>query len=238
MIKYASNALQATLISFSNEFANLCSAVGGVDIVDVMQGVNLSRLLTPPGADGERIWPGITRYLAAGCGFGGSCFPKDLKALAAYGDRIGNEMAIAEAVLAVNAHQPTRLNDLADAALGGVRGRRVTVLGLAFKPGTDDMRESPAIPVVQGLLASGSTVRVFDPVATEAARAVLGDGPEYARDLESAVDGAEAIIVVTSWDEFHRLPELVAKVDPPPVVVDGRRMLDPDTIERYLGVGR
>ena len=238
MIKYASNALQATLISWSNEFANLSAEIGNIDIVDVMRGVTSSRLLTIDGPEGSRAEAPITAYLAAGCGFGGSCFPKDLRAIAAHGDRRGSPMTITNAVLGTNERQPARLVEMVARGLDGLRGRSVCVLGLAFKPDTDDLRESPAFPVIELLLAGDANVRVHDPIAAAAARAVLGDRVSYAGSLEDAVRGVDAIVLVTSWDEYLAVPDLIGGAQPEPLVVDGRRFLPTGSVRRYEGIGR
>ncbi|HCT75988.1 MAG TPA: GDP-mannose dehydrogenase [Micromonosporaceae bacterium] len=215
MIKYASNALQATLISFSNEMANLAASVGGVDIVDVEKGLHASHLI--------RDAP-VLSFLKSGCGFGGSCFPKDLAALAAFGAAQGVTMPIAASVLEINRAQPLKLVEL----LGDVSGKRVTVLGLAFKPGTDDVRESPAFPVIAALKDKGAQVLAYDPVATV-------DGLDQAESLVDALDGADAVVLVTSWPEFAQVPTLVKGRDP--VVVDGRRMWTPDQFSDYRALG-
>ena len=238
MIKYAANSLLATMISFSNEMANLCSAVGGLDVAEVMRGVHLDRRLSPILEGGERITPGFTTYLEAGCGFGGSCFPKDVKALIAHGRGAGAPMNLLEAVIEVNEAQPHEVVELLSSGLGDLADRRVAVLGLAFKPETDDMRESPAIPVVRELAQAGARLVAFDPVAESEARRVFdGIEIEYAGDLESAVADAEAIALMTRWSEFERLPELLVGRDPQPLVVDGRRMLAKDSVARYRGIG-
>ena len=240
MIKYASNAMLATQISFANEIADLCEAVGGVDAVDVMEGVHLSHYLQPrvPGTS-RRVRAPLASFLEAGCGFGGSCLPKDVAALAAQGRRLGRPMRVLEAVLETNAGRPGSMIRLLERHFPELTGIRVTVLGLAFKPDTDDMRESPAIPVIGELLARGARVRGYDPVARETAREALSDFDlEYAGTLEEAVQGADALLLVTRWPEFRRLAELLDGLDSPPLVVDGRRMLDPDRIRRYEGIGR
>ncbi len=181
-IKYASNSLLATMISFANEIANLSAAVGGVDVTEVMSAVHLDRRLSPILDDGRRIVPAFTTYLEAGCGFGGSCFPKDVKALIAHGRGAGVPMALLDAVIAVNEAQPQRVIALLEQGLGELKDRRITVLGLAFKPETDDMRESPAIPVVRALAAAGASLIAFDPVAESEARdGVRGRGVSSTR---------------------------------------------------------
>jgi UDPglucose 6-dehydrogenase len=237
MIKYTANSLLATLISFSNEIANLSAEVG-VDATEVMRGVHLDKRFTPILEDGTRIWPGATTYLEGGCGFGGSCFPKDVKALIAYGDEHGSPMDILRAVIGVNETQPQRMLDLLERHLPEVRGHTVTVLGMAFKPGTDDIRESPSLPVTNELLARGALVTVHDPIARDEVAKIFGDRVRYADDLQSAVDGADAILLMTRWEQYRRLPELLADRAEQPVVVDGRRLLERDSVARYEGIGR
>ncbi len=237
MIKYASNSVLATLISFSNEFASLCETLGGVDIADVMRGVHEARYFTPTGEDGRRVRAPIASFLWAGCGYGGSCLPKDTKALAAHGAAHGAPMPLLEAVIRTNLGQPQRMIGLLARHFESLAGRRIAVLGLAFKPDTDDVRESPAIPVMNALSARGAQIVAFDPVARETARAVLPAGAVLAASLEEAVEATEAVLVITAWEEFARLPELLAGRTNQPLVVDGRRMLDKARIERYEGIG-
>lgn len=236
-IKYTSNALLATMISFSNEIANLCTSIGDVDVVDVMQAVHLDRRLSPILADGTRITPSITTYLEAGCGFGGSCFPKDIRALIAHGRKAGNSMQLLDAVIAVNDRQPYKVIELLRQHFPDLAGVRVSVLGLAFKPGTDDVRESPALPIISELVAGGALVRAFDPIAGEAAQRALGIGLDIALDLDQALRGAQAVLVLTRWDEFKDLPRRLATLAEPPVLVDARRMLDRNAWPRYEGIG-
>jgi UDPglucose 6-dehydrogenase len=228
MVKYASNALLATMISFANEVGNLCGTLG-IDVVDVMPGLHASRYLTPNGSG--RAAP-IASFLEAGCGFGGSCLPKDVRALIAHGRQAGRQLDLLEAVMRVNDRQPDEVVALLKNELGSLAGLRVTVLGLAFKPGTDDTRESPALPVLERLRAEGAALTLYDPVA----RAAL-EGVSVAPDLESAVEAAEAIVLITRWPQFEALPELLERLDPQPLVVDGRRLLDKRSVARYAGIG-
>ena len=237
-IKYAANALLATMISFSNEIGNLCAGIDGVDVVEVMRGVHLDRRLSPLLADGRRIVPGFTTYLEAGCGFGGSCFPKDVKALIAFGRNAGAPMRLLDAVIEVNALQPYRILALLDRHFPALAGVYVAVLGLAFKPGTDDVRESPALPVVRELLVRGARVRAFDPVAMGEAQRLLDDERvAFAKDLRDAVEGVHAAVIMTRWPEFGDLPRLLEDRTDPPLVIDGRRMLAPNSVARYEGIG-
>jgi UDPglucose 6-dehydrogenase/GDP-mannose 6-dehydrogenase len=238
MIKYASNAMLAVQISFANELAELASRIGGVDITEVMKGVHLSSYLSPALADGTRVRAPLASFLEAGCGFGGSCLPKDVTALSAQGRKLGFEMRILEATLAINREQPLKLLALLGKQFPELRGLRVSVLGLAFKPDTDDMRESPAIPVVRALVERGAQVQAYDPVANAAARRILGDqGIRYCASLREALADARAAILVTRWAEFEQVPELLRELSPDALFIDGRRMLDKRRFERYDGIG-
>lgn len=236
-VKYASNAVLATLISFSNEMGNLMARLPGVDVRQVMEGVHLDRRWSPILEDGRRVRPGILTYLAAGCGFGGSCFPKDVLALKAFAAAQGVEAPILDAVLRVNAHQPDQVVALLERGLGDLRGRRVTLLGVAFKPDTDDVRESPTLRVAARLVAAQADVRAFDPAAGETARAALPSEVRLVGTLAEALADAEGVAVMTAWRDFHAVPELLAGREPAPLVVDGRRMLDPASVGRYAGIG-
>ncbi|MGO9837012.1 MAG: UDP-glucose dehydrogenase family protein, partial [Polyangiaceae bacterium] len=222
MIKYASNAMLATAISFSNEIANLGSAIGGIDAAEVMHGVHLSRYLSTRLSDGTTVTAPLSSFYEAGCGYGGSCLPKDVAALAARGRQVGSPLPLLEAVAGINDHQPARLVGLLQRELGPLAGRRITVLGLAFKPDTDDVRSSPSFPVLRLLRELGAEITVHDPVVGPEALDGLGE-VAYTADLADAVKQADAIVIVTRWDDYRRLPELVGQLDPPPFVVDGRR---------------
>jgi UDPglucose 6-dehydrogenase len=236
-IKYASNAALATLISFSNEIGNIVATLPGVDVRTVMHGLHLDRRWSPILADGTRVRPGVLSYLAAGCGFGGSCFPKDVEALAGFARARGLTPTMLDALLAVNRDQPGEVVALLERHLGGVAGRHVAVLGVAFKPHTDDVRASASLAVVRRLLDLGAHVRAFDPVARSTARAALDPACELRDSLEAAIDGADALALMTAWPEFGEVPRLLARSSPQPLVVDGRRMLDPSSVERYAGIG-
>ena len=238
MIKYTSNAVLATLISFSNEIGNLCARLGGVDVADVMQGVHLARYFTMPLEDGRGATAPITSFLYAGCGFGGSCLPKDVKALVAHGEAAGQPMPLLDTVIKINEQQPRRVVELLEKHFPSLAGVRVSVLGLAFKPDTDDMRESPAIPIIRELLTRAAVVSAYDPVATEAARKVLpAEGIRFVQGLEHALREADAAVIVTGWQEFLEIPGILARLEHPPLIVDGRRMLDKRRVARYVGIG-
>lgn len=189
MVKYASNAFLAVRISCANEIGNLCKPLG-IDTHEVLGAVGLD----------DRIGP---RFLGAGLGFGGSCFPKDVRALIALAGAIGREARLLSAALDVNDRQPDALLDLLEARIG-IAGRRIGVLGLAFKPGTDDIRESRAIPVVQGLVDRGARVLAYDPMASDRFRQIH-PGIGYAESAADVVSGTDATVIVTEWPEFEEL---------------------------------
>jgi UDPglucose 6-dehydrogenase len=236
MIKYASNALLATMISFSNELARLCSAVGSVDVVDVMKGVHASAYLTTRKEGSDPVRAAITSFLEAGCGFGGSCLPKDLTAIVAQGESLGLPMPLLRAVLDVNRGQPGELMHRVRAHYPDLSGLNVTVLGLAFKPDTDDLRESPAFPVIRLLRADGAKVIAYDPVVNPTSHPEL-DGVTLAGSLEDAVSTAQVVVLVTRWPEFSSLPGVLRALRRQPLVIDGRRVLDPADFEAYEGIG-
>jgi UDPglucose 6-dehydrogenase len=219
MIKYANNAFLATKISLANDLGNVCKEFG-LDAYEVMAAVGLD----------DRI---SERFLRSGVGWGGSCFPKDVDALIAAARREEYTPQLLEAAVDVNDRQPERLLDLLDEHVD-VEGRRVAVLGLAFKPQTDDIRNSRAIPVITGLRERGATVVGYDPVATENMRDRIPD-IEYADSAANALDGAAGAIVVTDWEEFAALDsEFEAMAEP--VVVDGRRIVEPTDGITYDGL--
>jgi len=190
MIKYTANAMLATKISFINEVGNICKSLD-VDVYDVAKGIGMD----------HRIGP---HFISAGPGFGGSCFPKDVKALVHKALEVGVETRLLGSVLAVNEAQPSVMLKLLKTKFR-LKGAKVAVLGLAFKAGTDDMRESPATPVVEGLLKEGADITAYDPEALENARSVFGDRIRYAKSVKEAVAGAQLAVVVTEWPEFKTL---------------------------------
>ncbi len=238
MIKYTSNSLLATMISFSNEIANLCSNIQDVDILDVMSGVRLDRRLSPELQNGQRIFPDFLSYLQPGCGFGGSCFPKDLKALASFGKKNQAQMKILEAVVAVNQNQPNQIIKILNNIFPSLNDKRISVLGFSFKPGTDDIRESPALPITEYLIKKGANLFGYDPVAKIQVSKIF-DKEEilFEDDLEKAIIDKDAIIIVTQWPEFNGLPKLLKRLNQTPKMIDGRRMLDKNDLAWYHGIG-
>ena len=214
MPKYAANSMLATRISFMNDIANLCELVGA-DVNMVRKGI---------GTD-ARIG---NKFLYAGCGYGGSCFPKDVKALIHTGKEHGYKMRIIEAVEEVNELQKSIVFRKLKDALGNLKGRRIGMWGLAFKPETDDMREAPALVVIEKLLEAGATVVAYDPVAVPEARRRLGDRIEYALDMYDTAVDADAIALMTEWKQF-RVPSwnVLHKVMRGNIIVDGRNIYDP-----------
>ena len=219
MIKYAANSMLATRISFMNDIANLCELVGA-DVNMVRKGI---------GSD-TRIGH---KFLYPGCGYGGSCFPKDVKALIKTAEQHGYPMKVLKAVEEVNESQKSVLFRKFSAHFGGdVAGRTVALWGLAFKPGTDDMREAPALVLIGKLLEAGCRVKVYDPVAMDECRRRIGDRVEYSRDMYDAAAGADALMLVTEWKEF-RVPSyaVLAGVMKEKVIDDGRNIYDREEVE-------
>jgi UDPglucose 6-dehydrogenase/GDP-mannose 6-dehydrogenase len=237
MIKYSSNALFATLISFANEIGHLCSIAGEVDVTEVMHGVHLDRRITTMTSEGA-ISPGIIAYLKAGCGFGGSCFPKDLAALVCWGKERAQPTPLLDAVEQINRHQPLEIVRLLEKHFVNLCDVRVAVLGLAFKPGTDDVRESPSLHVISELRKLGAQISAYDPVAMRSARAVLGDeGIAYEKSVRDAIRDVDAVVVLTAWAEFQQLSNLLDAIGTSPVVIDARRVLQRSRFSRYDGIG-
>lgn len=230
MTKYAANSMLATRISFMNDIANLCELVGA-DVNMVRKGI---------GAD-SRIG---SKFLYPGCGYGGSCFPKDVKALIHTAADYGYEMRVLKAVEEVNdAQKSTLFHKLLKSFGGDIRGKRVAIWGLAFKPETDDMRESPSLVTIRHLLDAGVEVAVFDPVAMDECRRRLGDAVRYATDMYDAAVDADALMLLTEWKQF-RLPSwaVLKKTMRNPLVIDGRNIFDPQDLSEqgfsYSGIGR
>ncbi len=229
MIKYASNAFLAVKISFINEIANLCEKVGA-DVHDVAKGMGLDRRISP-------------KFLHAGPGFGGSCFPKDTQALAEIGKDHDSPLAIVEAAMAVNKMQRQRCLDKIVTILGGAAaGKTIGLLGVSFKPETDDIRDAPALDIIQALLKQGATVRVFDPVALEKARKLFPT-LTYCQDPYEVAQGSDVLVFMTEWNEFRKLDfDRIKAALTSPNIVDLRNIYEPEQVKRmgfqYVGVGR
>jgi UDPglucose 6-dehydrogenase/GDP-mannose 6-dehydrogenase len=242
MTKYAANALLATLISYSNEVARICETTNGVDVMDVWKGVHLDRRLSPV-VGKKRIKPGVLNYILSGCGYGGSCFPKDTKALAAYAKEIGVKAELINSVININHTQPARMVFLLKQSLGGLKNKKIAVLGLTFKSNTDDLRESSSILVIRLLLEEGATVACHDPMINNPNMLGLRDGKiTLAKSKEEALKNAEGALIMTAWDEYKKLdPDFFKKTMKKAVVIDGRRIYDKSAFLNsgivYRGIG-
>ncbi|MFO7795654.1 MAG: UDP-glucose dehydrogenase family protein [Promethearchaeati archaeon] len=211
LVKYGNNCLLSSKISYANEFANFAELVPNVDVSEVMKGVGLDYRINP-------------RFLRAGVGFGGSCFHKDVNAIKAWAKSRGYESRLLNAVLDINDDQAIHIIDIAEELIGDLKGKRITLLGLAFKPGTDDMRNAPSIRVVNELRKRGYTDIIgYDPIAKETASKVFGDSIEYADSIEEALKNSELALLITEWDEFKKLTTAdFKKYMKQPNLVDGR----------------
>ncbi len=226
MIKYASNALLATKISFANELSRVCEKVG-IDVYDVMDGVGLDHRVKRD-------------FLNAGCGFGGSCFPKDVKALVNLSKEKGVRTEILDSVLSVNESQPIHTVELLEEELGDLKGKRIALLGLSFKGGTDDVRETRALPMVQEIQRKKGKVIGYDPKAADNFLRLV-PSMETAGSIEETLEGADACIIQSDWAEFKELKSDDFKVMKNKVVLDARRILNPEELSdeiRYIGVGK
>ncbi|MGD9001899.1 MAG: UDP-glucose/GDP-mannose dehydrogenase family protein [Anaerolineae bacterium] len=229
MIKYASNAFLATKISFINEMANICEVLGA-DVKEVARGMGTDHRISP-------------HFLGAGIGWGGSCFPKDVKALAHMAATHGTHPQMLRAVMEINYDQRKRFVTKLRHLLGGLRGKTIGVLGLSFKPNTDDMRDAPSVEIINLLLYEGARVQAYDPVAMENARRVLGEAITYCENPYQVAEEADALLLVAEWNEFKQLDmERVKALMRRPLLLDGRNIYDPKRIRElgftYRGMGR
>jgi UDPglucose 6-dehydrogenase len=215
MIKYASNAMLATKISFSNEIGNICKSLG-IDVYEVMRGVGMDHRISP-------------HFLNAGVGFGGSCLPKDVSALIGLAESLGEEPILLKSVIEINERQPHRLVELLEKKLGGLKGREIAVLGLAFKNDTDDVRDSRAIEVILDLKKRGAQIRAYDPMANLNMQKVVSD-VKYCRSAAEALKGTDACLIMTEWPEFGGLEEEFDLMKSR-VIFEGRRILSCGGVE-------
>jgi UDPglucose 6-dehydrogenase len=219
LIKYANNAFLATKISFINTIANICEKTPEADVKVVAKGIGLDHRISPS-------------FLNAGLGYGGSCLPKDVKALIAYSKEVGYKPQLLEATEEVNYLQPLRAIEMLRNLVGDIKGRRFAILGLAFKPDTDDMREAVSIEIIEKLLEEGAKVSAYDPQAKENAKKIFGKKITYAPSMPSCLKGADGCVIVTEWDEFKTLKSEDLDELRTSILVDGRRIGDP---ERFKG---
>jgi UDPglucose 6-dehydrogenase len=228
LIKYASNSMLATKISFINTIANMCEKISGADVKVVAKAIGLD----------TRIGP---FFLDAGLGYGGSCFPKDIKALIALSKGLGYDPVLLDSVEAVNKTQPLKAVEFCREELGNLRGRSIAILGLAFKPDTDDMREARVIPIINQLLNEGASVIAYDPVAAPVAKTIFNDKINYAKSTFECIKNADACIIATEWEEFKKLtPEDFTKTMKQPILIDGRRIYNPEIFKtkmKFIALG-
>jgi len=227
MIKYTSNALLATLISFSNEIAAISEEIGNIDALEVLEGVHLDRRLSI-NIEGETIRPDILKYLKPGRGFGGSCFPKDVKSLIAFSEKLGYVPRILKSVIKVNESQTERLILKLKKGIGEIKDKTIAILGLAFKAGTDDIRESQSIKLIRKLIKEGAKLKCYDPAAIENAKKELKEQAnlEFYNDYENALRNADAAIIMTEWDTIANISnDAFKKLMRNPVIIDGCRIL-------------
>jgi UDPglucose 6-dehydrogenase len=216
LIKYASNAFLATKISFINTVANICEKTPSADATTVAKGIGLDKRIGP-------------LFLNAGLGYGGSCLPKDLKALRAYSKTVGYKPALLDAVENVNKTQPYKAVELCKSFLNDLKDKNIAVLGLAFKPNTDDMRDAVSIPIINQLLKESAKVTAYDPIAIPNAKSIFRDRINYATSAIQCLNNADCCILVTEWDEFEKLkPDEFTKNMKQSILIDGRRIYDPD----------
>ena len=228
MIKYASNAFLATKISFINEIANICERVGA-DVTKVAGGMGLDRRI---GAD----------FLKAGIGYGGSCFPKDTKALIQIAGNVAYNFELLNGVVKVNQKQPHILLNKLYERLDDAKGKKIAVLGLAFKPNTDDMREAPSIQIVNELIQAGAEVYAYDPIAMENAKKILGTQVIYVNTIEQAIKGAHAVLILTEWEEIKKIDRSLFNLMTYPLILDGRNCFEVEEMKQlnyeYRSIGR
>lgn len=240
MIKYTNNAFFSTLISFSNEIANISEKIMGVDAFEVMNALIADKRITTT-INEQKIVPLLATYLVPGCGFGGSCFPKDVRALIQHALSIGAKTPLLDAVLEINDERSERIVSLAERLLGGLQGKQISILGLAFKPDTDDIRSSPAINGIKILLAKGAKISAYDPKVTNKSIVESGiDNITIHKNLEECLQNSVLAILFTKWSEFKFLnSDFLAKHMKQPLIIDGRGYLDETSFKKntYYKVG-
>lgn len=242
MIKYTSNAFLANLISFANDISNICESIGGIDAMDVFSGLILDKRIAVS-VEGKTIYPGLTQYLKPGCGFGGSCFPKDVKALMSHSINHFYYPKTLDAILSINELQPKKMIEKLEGLIGEIRGKKIAVLGVAFKPDTDDIREASAIKIIKILLEKGAKVFACDPKAlANTAKEIENEMLFLSEDYRDALSDAEGALLVTSWQSFMDIkPSEFIQLMKTPAVVDGRRVYDRKVMLeaglQYTGIG-
>jgi UDPglucose 6-dehydrogenase len=227
MIKYANNAFFSTLISFSNEIANISEKVNGVDAFKVMNALISDKRITIK-KDKKKFVPDLVTYLIPGCGFGGSCFPKDVNAITRFASKQGENTPLLDAVLEINAKRPSKIVTLVQKLLGDIKNKRISVIGLSFKPDTDDMRSSPSIEIIKSLKEMGASLSAFDPEISKEKFDVNGiEGVQIHSNLEDCLKNSELVILLTKWNDFKNIDQKVLEKNMViPKIIDGRGFLD------------
>jgi UDPglucose 6-dehydrogenase len=234
LIKYSSNSLLSVLISFSNEIANICEHLPDTDVETVMQALHLDRRLSPI-VDGKRVSPQILSYLRAGCGFGGSCLPKDVNALRTFSKNLGTATPLLDATVAVNMARAKQVIALLEKSIGSLRGKKVAVLGLTFKPETDDLRESPALKIIDYLEEKLAQVYAYDPQVNALTPALKDRSFVICKSSQEAYQNADALVIATAWEEFKNLNwQEIAREMRNPLILDGRRLLSAKDIPKDI----
>ncbi len=240
LIKYANNLFFSMLISFSNEIANISEKIPNVDPFHVLQALVSDKRITTI-TDDKKIVPGLNSYLIPGCGFGGSCFPKDIKAIQNFADLKNIDTPILNAILAINDERPKKMVSLCEKILGDLKAKKITVLGLTFKPDTDDIRSSPSLDAINLFLDKHSIVSAYDPMfKNKAETSILPKNCNYCMTMEESLNGSDAVLVFTKWSEFESLDsKFLKRYMNNPILIDGRGFLDKEKFESgtYFKIG-
>ena len=240
LIKYANNLFFSMLISFSNEIANISEKIPNVDPFHVLQALVSDKRITTI-TDDKKIVPGLNSYLIPGCGFGGSCFPKDIKAIQNFADLKNIDTPILNAILAINDERPKKMVSLCEKILGDLKAKKITILGLTFKPDTDDIRSSPSLDAINLFLDKHSIVSAYDPMfKNKAETSILPKNCNYCMTMEESLNGSDAVLVFTKWSEFESLDsKFLKRYMNNPILIDGRGFLDKEKFESgtYFKIG-
>ena len=240
LIKYTNNAFFSMLISFSNEIANVAEKIPGVDPYEILKAVVSDKRITSK-IDNNKVIPSLESYLIPGCGFGGSCFPKDVQALLDYSNKNNVETPLLKAILDINAERPNKMVLLAESVLSSLKDKKITVLGLTFKPDTDDLRSSPSIDAINLLLEKNAKVFAFDPILKSNPNIIkLPNGCNISENIEDALNESNLVMVFTKWNEFKNLnSELLKKFMKNPLIIDGRGFLEKEKFDAgtYFKIG-
>ena len=239
LVKYANNSFFSMLVSFSNEIANIAEKIPGVDAYDVLQALISDKRITTK-LDGRNIVPRLQSYLVPGCGFGGSCFPKDVKAILHYADSKNVKAPLLQAILEINDERPAKMISLAESILESLKNKRITILGLTFKPGTDDLRSSPSLKSIKLLLEKGAKVSAYDPIIKEKSSIFSFQGFKLCSNIEESLLESDLVLVFTKWPEFKSLDgNLLKKFMNKPLIIDGRGFLEKDKFQdgTYYKIG-